>query len=164
MRLASPRVAIAAGATIVLLPQFNARHYVEAIGRFKVTSLSSSRPCSLWPCEKHAALARNRPVLGRNRAYRFRADHPIADRRDQTSFPAGETGHWLWHDGIGSDRFWGTCWIDEAGSRNRLAASGRRGASRGTRWPLTRRKGAVDSHPCQTWRDTSIFRKKPDRS
>jgi long-chain acyl-CoA synthetase len=32
---------IAAGATMVLLPQFNARYYVEAIGRFKVTSLSS---------------------------------------------------------------------------------------------------------------------------
>jgi acyl-CoA synthetase (AMP-forming)/AMP-acid ligase II len=31
----------AAGASMVLLPQFNARRYVEAIGRFKVTWLTS---------------------------------------------------------------------------------------------------------------------------
>ena len=31
----------AAGASMVLLPQFDARHYVEAIGRFKVTWLTS---------------------------------------------------------------------------------------------------------------------------
>jgi long-chain acyl-CoA synthetase len=35
------KFAIAAGATMVLMPQFNARHYVEAIGRFKITYLSS---------------------------------------------------------------------------------------------------------------------------
>ena len=35
------KFAIAAGACMVLLPQFNARRYVEAIGRFKVTWVTS---------------------------------------------------------------------------------------------------------------------------
>jgi len=52
------KVAIAAGATIVLLPQFNARHYVEAIGRFKVTSLSSVPTMLALALREHAALAR----------------------------------------------------------------------------------------------------------
>jgi long-chain acyl-CoA synthetase len=39
--LGTAKFAIAAGASIVLLPQFNARRYVEAIGRFKVTWITS---------------------------------------------------------------------------------------------------------------------------
>ena len=39
--LGMAKFALAAGATIVLLPQFDARRYVEAIGRFKVTLLTS---------------------------------------------------------------------------------------------------------------------------
>jgi long-chain acyl-CoA synthetase len=35
------KLSVAAGASLVLLPQFNARQYVEAIGRFKVTWLTS---------------------------------------------------------------------------------------------------------------------------
>ena len=35
------KLALAAGASMVLLPQFNARRYVEAIGRFKVTWVTS---------------------------------------------------------------------------------------------------------------------------
>jgi acyl-CoA synthetase (AMP-forming)/AMP-acid ligase II len=52
------KFAIAAGATIVLLPQFNARHYVEAIGRFKVTSLSSVPTMLALALREYAALAR----------------------------------------------------------------------------------------------------------
>ena len=37
----SPKLVFAAGASVVLLPQFDARRYVEAIGRFKVTWLTS---------------------------------------------------------------------------------------------------------------------------
>ena len=39
--LGTAKFAFAAGASIVLLPQFNARRYVEAIGRFKTTWLTS---------------------------------------------------------------------------------------------------------------------------
>lgn len=39
--LGTVKFAVAAGASLVLLPQFNARQYVEAIGRFKVTWLTS---------------------------------------------------------------------------------------------------------------------------
>jgi long-chain acyl-CoA synthetase len=39
--LGMAKFAVAAGASLVLLPQFNARQYVEAIGRFKVTWLTS---------------------------------------------------------------------------------------------------------------------------
>jgi long-chain acyl-CoA synthetase len=49
---------IAAGATMVLLPQFNARHYVEAIGRFRVTWLSSVPTMLALALREHAALAR----------------------------------------------------------------------------------------------------------
>ena len=52
------KFAVAAGATIVLLPQFNARHYVEAIGRFKVTSLSSVPTMLTLALREHEALAR----------------------------------------------------------------------------------------------------------
>ena len=49
---------IAAGATIVLLPQFGARHYIEAIGRFKVTWLSSVPTMLALALREHEALAR----------------------------------------------------------------------------------------------------------
>src|SRR5690349_17762796 len=39
--LGTAKFAVAAGASLVLLPQFSARQYVEAIGRFKVTWLTS---------------------------------------------------------------------------------------------------------------------------
>jgi long-chain acyl-CoA synthetase len=39
--LGMAKFVIASGATMVLLPQFNSQHYVEAIGRFRVTSLTS---------------------------------------------------------------------------------------------------------------------------
>jgi long-chain acyl-CoA synthetase len=48
---------IAAGATMVLLPQFHARHYVEAIGRFKVTSLSSVPTMLALALREHETLA-----------------------------------------------------------------------------------------------------------
>ena len=51
------KVAIAAGATIVLMPQFNARQYVEAIGRFKITSLSSVPTMLTLALREHEALA-----------------------------------------------------------------------------------------------------------
>jgi long-chain acyl-CoA synthetase len=56
--LGMAKFAIAGGATIVLMPQFNARHYVEAIGRFKVTSLSSVPTMLALALRDHAALAR----------------------------------------------------------------------------------------------------------
>jgi len=51
------KVAIAAGATIVLMPQFNARKYVEAIGRFKITSLTSVPTMLALALREHEALA-----------------------------------------------------------------------------------------------------------
>ena len=51
------KVAIAAGATIVLMPQFNARKYVEAIGRFKITSLTSVPTMLALAFREHEALA-----------------------------------------------------------------------------------------------------------
>ena len=39
--LGTAKFVLAAGASMVLLPQFNARRYVEAIGRFKFTWVTS---------------------------------------------------------------------------------------------------------------------------
>ena len=52
------KLAIAAGASIVLMPQFNARRYVEAIGRFKVTSLTSVPTMLTLAFREREALAR----------------------------------------------------------------------------------------------------------
>jgi long-chain acyl-CoA synthetase len=52
------KFAIAAGATIVLMPQFNPRQYVEAIGRFKVTHLTSVPTMLALALREHEALAR----------------------------------------------------------------------------------------------------------
>jgi long-chain acyl-CoA synthetase len=56
--LGMAKFVIAAGATMVLLPQFNARHYVEAIGRFRVTSLTSVPTMLALALREHEALAR----------------------------------------------------------------------------------------------------------
>ena len=56
--LGNCKFAIAAGATIVLMPQFNARHFVEAIGRFRVTQLSSVPTMLALALREHEALAR----------------------------------------------------------------------------------------------------------
>lgn len=55
--LGMAKFVIAAGATMVLLPQFNARHYVEAIHRFGVTSLSSVPTMLALALREHEALA-----------------------------------------------------------------------------------------------------------
>jgi long-chain acyl-CoA synthetase len=52
------KFAIAGGATIVLMPQFNARHYVEAIGRFRITSLTSVPTMLSLALREQEALAR----------------------------------------------------------------------------------------------------------
>jgi acyl-CoA synthetase (AMP-forming)/AMP-acid ligase II len=49
---------LAAGARMVLLPQFQARHYVEAIGRFKVTWLTSVPTMLALAMREQAVLAR----------------------------------------------------------------------------------------------------------
>jgi long-chain acyl-CoA synthetase len=56
--LGMAKFSIAAGATIVVLPQFNARHYIEAIGRFRVTSLSSVPTMLALALREYATLAR----------------------------------------------------------------------------------------------------------
>ena len=48
---------LAAGASMVLLPQFQARRYVEAIGRFKVTWLTSVPTMLALAMREHEALA-----------------------------------------------------------------------------------------------------------
>ena len=52
------KIRVAAGATVVLMPQFDARHYVEAIGRFKVTWLTSVPTMLALALREHEALAR----------------------------------------------------------------------------------------------------------
>jgi long-chain acyl-CoA synthetase len=54
--LGMAKFVIAAGATMVLLPQFHARHYVEAIGRFKVSSLTSVPTMLALALREHEAL------------------------------------------------------------------------------------------------------------
>ena len=52
------KFAVAAGASIVVMPQFNAQQYVEAIGRFQVTSLSSVPTMLTLALREHETLAR----------------------------------------------------------------------------------------------------------
>jgi long-chain acyl-CoA synthetase len=56
--LALAKLACAAHATIVLLPQFEARAYVEAIGRYRPTWLTAVPPMIAMMLREHAALAR----------------------------------------------------------------------------------------------------------
>lgn len=57
--LALAKLACAAHATIVLLPQFVARSYVEAIGRYQVTWLTAVPPMIAMMLRETEALARN---------------------------------------------------------------------------------------------------------
>jgi long-chain acyl-CoA synthetase len=52
------KLVLAAGASMVLLPQFNARRYVEAIGRFKVTWVTSVPTMLALAVREREALAR----------------------------------------------------------------------------------------------------------
>src|SRR5262249_51100213 len=56
--LAVPKFVLAAGASMVLLPQFHARRYVEAIGRFKVTWLTAVPTMLALAVREREALAR----------------------------------------------------------------------------------------------------------
>ncbi len=56
--LALAKLACAAHATIVLLPQFSARVYIEAIGRYRCTWLTAVPPMIAMMLREHALLAR----------------------------------------------------------------------------------------------------------
>jgi long-chain acyl-CoA synthetase len=56
--LGSAKFAFAAGASMVLLPQFDARRYVEAIGRFKATWLTSVPTMLVLALRERETLAR----------------------------------------------------------------------------------------------------------
>jgi acyl-CoA synthetase (AMP-forming)/AMP-acid ligase II len=139
---------IAAGATMVLLPQFNARHYVEAIGRFRVTWLSSVPTMLALALREHAALARtDMSSVEIVRTGSAPITQSLIDEIKRT-FPWATLAI-----GYGTTEsgpvVWGASWFTEVGSRNRLAASGRRRASRGTQWHRRDGRRTVDSHPCQ---------------
>jgi acyl-CoA synthetase (AMP-forming)/AMP-acid ligase II len=56
--LALAKLACAAHATIVLLPQFTARAYIEAIGRYRCTWLTAVPPMIAMMLREHELLAR----------------------------------------------------------------------------------------------------------
>jgi acyl-CoA synthetase (AMP-forming)/AMP-acid ligase II len=56
--LALAKLACAAHATIVLLPQFSARAYIEAIGRYRCTWLTAVPPMIAMMLREHEAMAR----------------------------------------------------------------------------------------------------------
>src|SRR5580658_3008544 len=56
--LALAKLACAAHATIVLLPQFDARAYIEAIGRYRCTWLTAVPPMIAMMLREHDAMAR----------------------------------------------------------------------------------------------------------
>ena len=84
------KLVLAAGASMVLLPQFNARRYVEAIGRFKVTWLTSVPTMLALAVRERETLARTDLSSVEIDARGLGADHAIAHRRGATSVSEGD--------------------------------------------------------------------------
>ena len=63
--LALAKLACAAHATIVLLPQFEARAYIEAIARYRPTWLTAVPPMIAMMLREQDALAQRRPLQRR---------------------------------------------------------------------------------------------------
>ena len=55
--LGTSKFAMASHASVVLMPQFNARHYVEAIGRFRCTYLTSVPTMLALACRERDLLS-----------------------------------------------------------------------------------------------------------
>ena len=88
MRSESLNSLFAAGASVVLMPQFDARQYVEAIGRFKVTWLTSVPTMLALAVRERETLARTDLSSVRVRAHGLGADHAIArSTRCDSAFP-----------------------------------------------------------------------------
>ena len=78
---------LAAHASMVLLPQFRARAYIEAIARYRGTWLTACPPCSPWSRRRPTALARSDLLVGRAGRHGLGAAHAGADRPVKAAFP-----------------------------------------------------------------------------
>ena len=74
--LGQSKLALAAHATVVLLPQFRAQSYIEAIGRHRCTWLTSVPTMMALVARENVAPRADRPVVGRARGHGIGAAHP----------------------------------------------------------------------------------------
>ena len=77
--LALAKLACAAHATIVLLPQFSARAYIEAIGRYRCTWLTAVPPMIAMMLREHELMARTDLSSVAVRAHGLGAGQPQPD-------------------------------------------------------------------------------------
>ena len=78
--LAMCQTTLSQGDTIVLLPQFTTKGYIEAAARHRVAFLTSVPTMIAMMLRERELLASQRPLRRRGRAHGLRADHPGADR------------------------------------------------------------------------------------
>ena len=93
---------LAGHATIVLLPQFDARRYIEAIGRFGVTFLTSVPTMLALVVRETDTLARTDLSSVARGAHGLGAHHAAAHRRGETRLPGHRRLLHLRHHGGGA--------------------------------------------------------------
>ena len=87
--LALAKLACAAHATIVLLPQFTARAYIEAIGRYRCTWLTAVPPMIAMMLREQDAARAHRSLQRRVHPHGFGAGQRQPDAGDPSRLAAG---------------------------------------------------------------------------
>ena len=102
--LALSKLACAAHATIVLLPQFTARAYIEAIERYRCTWLTAVPPMVAMMLREQELLALHRSHERRVHPHGLGAGQCEPDGSDPPCLAAGVGDQRLWHDRSRSGR------------------------------------------------------------
>ena len=143
--LALTKLACAAHATIVLLPKFDAKAYIEAIGHYRPTWLTAVPPMIAMMLREHETLASDRSLQRRVHPHGLGAGQHEPDGGDSPRAAEGQGDQRLWHD---RSRAGGV----RPASEGTAAAGqfGRLSASQGAAASGRRRKPAMPSRAC--WR------------
>ena len=98
------KLACVGHSTMVILPQFSARAYIEAIGTYRATWLTAVPPMLAMMLREEELLARTDLSQRRVRAHGFRARQPEPDDEPETGFLQCRHHQRLWNDGSGARR------------------------------------------------------------
>ena len=100
--LALAKLACAAHATIVLLPKFEAKAYIEAIGHYRPTWLTAVPPMIAMMLREPETLAEDRSLQRRVHPHGLGAGQHQPDGIDPSRAAEGQGHQRLWHDRSGS--------------------------------------------------------------
>ena len=143
--LALAKLACAAHATIVLLPKFEAKAYIEAIGQYRPTWLTAVPPMIAMMLREPDTLAEDRSLQRRIHPHGLGAGQHEPDGGDPSRAAEGQGHQRLWHDRGGSGGVRSASeGIAAAGQFGRLSAS----AGRSCAWSTA--TTAMRSRAC--WR------------